>query len=104
MVIQCSPFWSNISGACLSSIATALQDGTPELEEAIIWEGEASRVLQAVKVVEMLRPSNIEARKQLLNEFDIYISMEKAYQSGKLRDRIALHCYGAYARALRVCI
>jgi hypothetical protein len=50
----------------------------------------------AVKVVEMLRSSDIEARKRLRNEFDVYIAMEKAYQSGKLRDRIAPRCYGAF--------
>ncbi len=50
----------------------------------------------AVKVVEMLRSSDIEARKRLRNEFDVYITMEKAYQSGKLRDRIAPRCYGAF--------
>ena len=50
----------------------------------------------AVKVVEMLRSSDIEARKRLRNEFDVYITMEKAYQSGKLRNRIAPRCYGAF--------
>src|SRR5260221_11489238 len=50
----------------------------------------------AVKVVEVLRSCDIEARKRLRNEFDVYITMEKAYQSGKLRDRIAPRCYGAF--------
>jgi len=44
----------------------------------------------------MLRSSDIEARQRLRNEFDVYITMEKAYQSGKLRDRIAPRCYGAF--------
>ena len=50
----------------------------------------------AAKVVEMLRSSDIEARKRLRNEFDVYITMEKAYQSGKLQNRIAPRCYGAF--------
>ena len=51
--------------------------------------------LFAAKVVEMLCSSDIEARKRLRNEFDVYIAMERAYQSGKLRNRIAPRCYGA---------
>jgi hypothetical protein len=35
----------------------------------------------------MLHPSDIEARKRLRKEFDIYITLEKAYQSGQLQDR-----------------
>ena len=48
----------------------------------------------AVKTVEMARPSDIEARKRLRKEFDVYITLEKAYQSGQLQDRIAPRCYG----------
>ena len=44
----------------------------------------------------MLRSSDIAARKRLRNEFDVYITMEKAYQSGKLQNRIAPRCYGAF--------
>ena len=44
----------------------------------------------------MLRLSDIEARKRFRNEFDVYITIEKAYQSGKLQDRIAPRCYGAF--------
>ena len=44
----------------------------------------------------MLRSSDIAARKRFRNEFDIYITMERAYRSGKLRDRIAPRCYGAF--------
>ena len=50
----------------------------------------------AAKVVEMLHSSDIEARNRLRNEFDVYITMEKAYQSGKLQNRIAPCCYGAF--------
>ena len=44
----------------------------------------------------MTRPSDIEARKRLRKEFDVYITLEKAYQSGQLQDRIAPRCYGAF--------
>ncbi|KAH9175244.1 hypothetical protein EDB89DRAFT_347330 [Lactarius sanguifluus] len=30
------------------------------------------------------------------NEFEVYLSLEIAYQSGQLRDRITPHCYGAF--------
>ena len=50
----------------------------------------------AIKVVEILRSSDIEAQKRFRNEFDTYITMEKAYQSGKLEGRIAPRCYGAF--------
>ncbi len=46
-----------------------------------------------MKVVEVLRSPHAEARKRFLNEFNM---MEKAYQSGKLQDRIAPRCYGAF--------
>ena len=45
---------------------------------------------------EVLRSSDAEARKLFLNEFNIYLMMEKAYQSGKLQDRIAPRCNGAF--------
>jgi hypothetical protein len=50
----------------------------------------------AIKAVEMRRSSDIEARKRLRNEFEVYIAMEKAHRSGKLQDRIAPRCYGAF--------
>ena len=50
----------------------------------------------AVKVVEVLRPSDAETRRRLRNEFNVYLSLEKAYHSGQLRDRIAPRCYGAF--------
>ena len=53
--------------------------------------------LFAVKVVEMLHPSDdADRRQRLRNEFNIYLSLEKAYYSGELRDRIAPRCYGAF--------
>ena len=50
----------------------------------------------AVSVVEVLRSSDTEARNRFRNEFEVYLIMAKAYQSGKLQNRIAPHCYGAY--------
>jgi hypothetical protein len=31
-----------------------------------------------------------------MNEFDIYLTLEMAYQSRKLCNRISPHCYGAF--------
>ena len=50
----------------------------------------------AAKTVEVLRSSDIEKRKQLRNEFKIYLILDKVYQSGRLYDRIAPRCYGAF--------
>ena len=50
----------------------------------------------AAKIVEVLRPSDTEKRQRLLNEFKIYLILDKAYQSGRLHDRIAPRCYGAF--------
>jgi hypothetical protein len=44
----------------------------------------------------MLCPSDAENRQRLRNEFKIYLILDEAYQSGKLRDRIAPRCYGAF--------
>jgi hypothetical protein len=52
--------------------------------------------LFAVKVVEVLRLSDAGSRRRLRNEFNVYLTLEKAYQFGKLRDRIAPRCYGAF--------
>ena len=46
--------------------------------------------------MQVLRSSDIEARKRFRNEVDVYITLEKAYQSGQLEDRIAPRCYGAF--------
>jgi hypothetical protein len=50
----------------------------------------------AVKIVEVLRRSDIDRRKRLHNEFNTYVTLDEAYQSGKLCDRIAPRCYGAF--------
>ena len=50
----------------------------------------------AAKIVEVLRPFDTEKRQRLRNEFKIHLILEKAYQSGRLRNRIAPRCYGAF--------
>jgi hypothetical protein len=50
----------------------------------------------AAKVVEVLRPSDTEKRQRLRNEFKIYLILDEACQSGRLHDRIAPRCYGAF--------
>ena len=57
-----------------------------------VWEChfDNSEKPYAVKLVEILRPSDIEARKHFLREFDVYITLERAYQSGQLQDRVAM--------------
>jgi hypothetical protein len=52
--------------------------------------------LFAAKIVEVLRRSDAERRQRLRNEFNVYLTLEKAYRSGQLRDRIAPRCYGAF--------
>ena len=41
--------------------------------------------LFAVKVVEVLRPSDADSRQRLRNEFNVYLTAEKGYHSGQLR-------------------
>jgi hypothetical protein len=50
----------------------------------------------AIKVVEVLCRSDAASRQRLRSEFEIYLSLEEAYQSGKLPDRIAPHRCGAF--------
>jgi hypothetical protein len=50
----------------------------------------------AAKIVEVLRPSDTEKRQRLRNEFKMYLILDEAYQSGRLHDRIAPRCYGAF--------
>ncbi|KIL58501.1 hypothetical protein M378DRAFT_170490 [Amanita muscaria Koide BX008] len=52
--------------------------------------------LFAVKVVEMLRLSDAGSRQRLRNEFKVYLTLDKAYKSGQICDRIAPRCYGAF--------
>ena len=44
----------------------------------------------------MLRRSDTDKRRRLRNEFDVYLTLDEAYQSGQLCDRIAPRCYGAF--------
>jgi hypothetical protein len=50
----------------------------------------------AIKIVELLRPSDKDSRQRLRNEFNVYLIIEAAYQSKRLRDRITPRCYGAF--------
>jgi len=52
--------------------------------------------LFAVKVVEVLLPSDAGSRQRIRNEFNAYLTLDRAYHSGQLRDRIAPRCYGAF--------
>ena len=52
--------------------------------------------LFAVKIVGMSRRSDADRRQRLRDEFSVYLTLDEAYQSGKLRDRIAPRCYGAF--------
>ena len=38
----------------------------------------------------------MDPRQRLRNEFTVYLTIEAAYQSGKLRDHITPRCYGAF--------
>jgi hypothetical protein len=50
----------------------------------------------AAKIVEVLHPSDTQKRQRLRNEFKIYLILDKAYQSGRLHNRIAPRCYGTF--------
>jgi len=52
--------------------------------------------LFATKIVEVLRRSDADSRQQLHNEFNVYLILDEAYQSERLHNRIAPHCYGAF--------
>ena len=49
-----------------------------------------------VKIVEVLHRADADKQQQLHDEFNIYLTLEKAYQSRQLHDRIAPQCYGAF--------
>jgi hypothetical protein len=44
----------------------------------------------------VLRHSDADNRQRLRNEFDVYLILDGAYQSGKICDHIAPRCYGAF--------
>ena len=52
--------------------------------------------LFAVKIAEVLRPSDTGSRLRLRNEFKVYLTLDRAYHTGQLHDRIAPRCYGAF--------
>ena len=52
--------------------------------------------LFAVKVVEVLLLSDVGSRQRIRIEFNLYLTLEGAYHSGQLRDRIAPRCYGTF--------
>jgi hypothetical protein len=52
--------------------------------------------LFAAKTVEVLCRADADSRQRLHNEFNIYLALEKAYQSRQLHHRIAPRCYGAF--------
>ncbi|KAF8339291.1 hypothetical protein F5887DRAFT_1062844 [Amanita rubescens] len=49
-----------------------------------------------VKIVEVLRHADADKRQRLHDEFKVYLTLEKAYQSRQPHDRIAPRCYGAF--------
>ena len=48
------------------------------------------------KIVEVLRRADADSRQRLHDEFNIYLTLEKAYQSRRRHDHIAPRCYGAF--------
>jgi serine/threonine protein kinase len=52
--------------------------------------------LYAIKIIESLRGSDAECQQRFYNEIEVYSTLETAYQSGELRDRITPHFYGAF--------
>jgi hypothetical protein len=64
-----------------------------------VWQGHfdnSDDSLFAIKIVELLQPSDTDRRQRLRNEFNMYLNIEAAYQSRRLRDRITPRCYGAF--------
>ncbi|KAH9170940.1 hypothetical protein EDB89DRAFT_1222301 [Lactarius sanguifluus] len=63
-----------------------------------VWEChfDNSDDLFAIKVVKLRRSSDLERQQRFNNEYEVYLSLEIAYQSGQLRDRFTPHCYGAF--------
>ncbi|KAH9026553.1 hypothetical protein EDB84DRAFT_1670115 [Lactarius hengduanensis] len=63
-----------------------------------VWEChfDNSDDLFAIKVVKLQHRSDVERQRRFHNEFEVYLSLEIAYRSGQLRNRITPHCYGAF--------
>lgn len=63
-----------------------------------VWKSrfDSSDCLFATKVIELLCRSNLEPQHQFYKELEAYLTLEISYQSGKLRNHITPHCYGAF--------
>ena len=71
-----------------------------------VWSGSTGNVWKCrfddsvnsfiAMIAEVLCRANTDNRQWLHNEFNIYLTLEKAYQSGQLRDRIAPRFYGTF--------
>ena len=48
------------------------------------------------KIVEVLCRADADNQQRLHDEFNIHLTLEKAYQSCQPHDRIAPRCYGAF--------
>ena len=62
-----------------------------------VWEGHFDNInaLFAIKVVELLCSFDVECQKQFCNEFEVYLTLEMAYQSRQPCDCITPHCHEA---------
>jgi hypothetical protein len=60
------------------------------------FDGTDTNTSFAIKIVEVLRPSDEDRRRRLHNEFNFYLLLEDAHASKKLFSRIAPRCYGAF--------
>ncbi|KAH9063415.1 hypothetical protein EDB87DRAFT_1558209, partial [Lactarius vividus] len=97
------PFWAFL-GAVLSVRGGAPIQSSEFNPRKFIGFGSTGNVWQcyfdysdgffATKVVELLRKSDVERQRRFCKEFGVHLTLEMAYQSGQLRDRITPHCYG----------
>jgi hypothetical protein len=51
----------------------------------------------AIKIVEVLCSSDTDSHQWFRDEFNIYLTLEEAVESGKRHNRIAPRCYGAFS-------
>ena len=63
-----------------------------------VWQcrSDESVGLYAIKVVELLCRSDEERLRRFSDEVEVYLTLEMAYRSGQLCNRITPHCYGAF--------
>ena len=64
----------------------------------IVWQccSDESSGLYVIKVVELLCKSDVEHLEQFRNEVEVYLTLEMAYRSRQLCNRITPYCYGAF--------